>query len=262
MIDLTGRAIADIGAALRLRSVWAALASEDVADSHRRTLFGPLWPLLNYVVFAGTIIVIFGPTTDDKNYAAYVASGLLVWLFISEMLTQSATIFVREENFIKGTTLPVSVYVLRQTLLTALRAGYAVPGAIVLIAANGVTPTAALLSVVPASVLIVLTAPAMAILFGFAGVFFRDFPLLIGHVMRILMFVTPIFWVHGGEGGLRGVLYHWNPLTHYIDIVRSPIVDGVVPALSWAISLSLSGLIFAAALLVLGKFNRQIVFLL
>ena len=75
-----------------------------------------------------------------------------------------------------------------------------------------------------------------------------------------MFFITPVFWTHRGQGGLLGFLYQWNPLTHYIDIVRRPVVEGSVPVNSWTITLLLSTLLCVAALVLLGKFNRQIVF--
>ena len=60
MLELARRGLADIGAALKLRSVWWELAREDVVDSHRRTMLGPVWPLLNYLLFVGTLILILG----------------------------------------------------------------------------------------------------------------------------------------------------------------------------------------------------------
>lgn len=260
MLEFISRGLADIGSALKLSRVSWELASEDVADSHRRTMLGPIWPLLNYLLFVGTLLMIFGNPAGDFNYTAYVASGMLVWLFISETLTTSSSLFRREQGFIKGTVLPISVYVMRQTLVTTLRSLYALLGAVPIILWSGIQITPALLSVVPAVLLLLLTAPAIAMLFGLAGAFFRDFQFVVTNSMRLMMFITPVFWTHGNIGGWRGVLYHWNPLTHYIDIVRRPVIEGVVPMNSWAVTLTGSALLVAAALLLLGKLRRQIVF--
>jgi ABC-type polysaccharide/polyol phosphate export permease len=260
MLQPLQRAIADIGAAFKLKGVWMALASEDIADSHRATLLGRLWPLLNYLLFTGIIIFIFDRTAPGVNFMAYVAAGYLVWQFISETLTQSASLFIREAGFIQGTVLPMSIYVLRQTMRTAIRSAYALIGAVPLILFSGVEINAAMLSIAPAILLLLVTAPAVAILFAFAGVFFRDFQHIVSNSMRLLMFITPIFWVRGDGSGLRGLLYHWNPLTHYIEILRQPVVSGVIPLNSWAIVLECTAGMSVAALLLLGKFNRRIVF--
>ena len=96
MIELARRGLSDLGAALRLRSVWWALASEDVADSHRRTVLGPVWPLLNYLLFVGTLILILGDGGGKAHFTSYVAAGMLVWLFINYKLSMSVSLFARE----------------------------------------------------------------------------------------------------------------------------------------------------------------------
>jgi len=260
MFEYAQRGLSDFSAALKLKGLWWALASEDVLDSHRRTALGPVWPLLNYLLFVATLVLILGRGSGQVNFTAYVASGMLVWLFINETLSMSATLFTREQSLIKGTVLPISTYVLRQTLLVTIRAFYALLGAIPVLLFSGVDFTPAVLSAVPAVLLLLLTAPAVAVLFGLAGAFFRDFQFIVVNAMRLLMFVTPVFWTHAGQGGLRGHLYHWNPLTHYLDIFRRPIVEGVVPMNSWAITLSVTAVLLMMAVVMLGKFQRQIVF--
>jgi ABC-type polysaccharide/polyol phosphate export permease len=260
MIELARRGLSDLGAALRLRSVWWALASEDVADSHRRTVLGPVWPLLNYLLFVGTLILILGDGGGKAHFTSYVAAGMLVWLFINDTLSMSVSLFAREEGFIKGTVLPISLYVLRQTLVIAIRSFYALLGAIPVLLYGGMELTPALLSVVPAIAVLLLTAPAVGVLLGIAAAYFPDLRFMVVNVTRLLMFLTPVFWMPAGAGGWRGALYHWNPLTHYIDIVRQPMIAGTIAWNSWAITLSISALLSVAALVMLGKFNRQIVF--
>jgi ABC-type polysaccharide/polyol phosphate export permease len=260
MLEFIRRGIADIGATLNLSNVWWELASEDIADSHRRTTLGPIWPLLNYLLLVGTLLMIFGNGASSSNFTGYVASGMLVWLFINDTLSMSASLFVREQSFIKGTVLPISLYVMRQTLMITMRSFYALLGTVPILLLSGIHITPALLSVVPAIFLLLLTAPAVAVLFGIVGAFFRDFQFVVTNVMRLMMFITPIFWAPDGIGGWHGFLYHWNPLTHYIDIVRRPVIEGVVPMNSWAIALLISALLSIVALFLLGKFQRQIVF--
>ena len=149
---------------------------------------------------------------------------------------------------------------MRQTLVISIRSFYALLGAVAILLYSGFAVTPALLSVLPAVFVLLLAAPAVAVLFGIAGAFFRDFQFIVVNATRLLMFITPIFWTDPGAGGLLGFLYYWNPLTHYIDIIRMPIVDGTIPMNSWTVALSVTALLLAAALIALGKFNRRIVF--
>lgn len=262
MRELVRNAVEDITAGVRMRNVWMALASEDIGDAHRRTLLGPIWLLINYLLFAGTFMMIFRGRFDVDNYPAYVAVGLLVWLFISETISQSIGLFAREESFIKGTTLPLSVYVMRQCMQSLIRAGYALIGAAGILLATGTTPSLPWIWSVLAVLFILVTAPAVAIVFAVAGAIFPDLQFIISNVMRLGLFLTPIFWWHEGMGGVRASLYHFNPFTHYLTIVRAPILTGEIPVTSWELCLVMSALLWLAAIPLLGRFRKQIVFLL
>lgn len=260
MIELARRGVADLQAALKLKGVWWALASEDIVDAHRRTMLGPVWPLLNYLLFVGTLVLILGNRSSSTNFTAYVASGMLVWLFINDVLSMSVTLFTREAGFIKGTILPTSVYVLRQCMVITIRSFYAMIGAVPLLLFAGIKFTPALLTVPPAVLLLLLSAPAVTILLAIAGTYLPDLRFIMANVTRLLMFVTPVFWFRHDMGGMLSFLYHWNPLTHYIEIFRKPVVEGLVPVNSWLVVLPLSACLLAASLLMLGKFYRKIVF--
>jgi ABC-type polysaccharide/polyol phosphate export permease len=47
--------------------------------------------------------------------------------------------------------------------------------------------------------------------------------------MRLMLFVTPIFWIVAQRTGLRASLADINPLYHLITIVREPLM-GTLPA--------------------------------
>jgi lipopolysaccharide transport system permease protein len=259
MLALIDGALADIRTGLRMRRVWMALAQEDIGDSHKRTRLGPIWLLLNYLLFVITLLFIFGE--PRSNYPIYVAFGLLAWNFISETVMQSVQLFFTEQAFIKGTVLPLFVYVMRQTMRTTIRAGYGLIGAIMIIVFFGHPPASAWLYALPAAVLLILTAPAVSIILAILGTLMPDVNFFIMNFMRLAFFLTPVFW-YPAKNDFRQALYDWNPMTHYIDIFRNPIVDGVVPVHSWQVTLAASILLWVVAVLLLGVYRRKIVFLL
>lgn len=262
MIETFRSAWLDLREAFRRRSVWIALAKEDVGDQHRRTALGPLWLLINYLAFAGTFIFVFDAGGNTGNYPAYVATGLLVWFYIMETISQSVVLFWREESFIKGTTLPLSVYVMRLAMQSIIRAGYALAGCLAILALSGAAVTLAWAWSVLGILLILATVPAVILLFAFLGAFFPDSQFIVANLMRVGMFLTPVFWTYTGEGGFRGAFYYWNPFTYFLEIVRIPILSGDVPARSFLVCLAMSLVVWAIALILLGRYRRQVVFVL
>lgn len=255
-------AVQDMTAGLRMRGIWTALAAEDIGDAHRRTLLGPLWLLLNFLLFAGTFVIVFGRGQTVGNYGAYVAIGLLVWLFISETISQSVNLFVREESFVKGTDLPISVYVMRQCTQSVIRTSYAAIGALGILLFSGTYPALPWLWSLAGVAWLLVTAPAVVVLFAVAGVILPDLQFVVSNLMRLGLFLTPIFWSHEGGSGIRTAFYHVNPFTHYLAIVRAPILDGELPVAAWGICLAISVILWLIAIPVLGKYRKQIVFLL
>lgn len=258
MLTTLASALDDLGAGLRQRRVWVALASEDIGDQHRRTTLGPLWLLINYLAFAGTFIFIFNHGSIGDTYGAYVATGLLVWFFLMEIISGSITLFVREEGFIKGTNLPLSVYVFRDTLQSVIRNGYALAGCVALLLFGGIAITTTWLWSGAGLLLILAAAPSFIIVCAFLGVFFPDAQFIVSNLMRVGMFITPVFWAPGNGGGIQEAFYRYNPFTYFLEIVRDPILTGEPNLRAFGYCLIVTAVMWVIALLFLGKFRRQV----
>jgi lipopolysaccharide transport system permease protein len=256
-------ALADVRAGLAMHRVWLALAQEDIGDQHRRTTLGPLWLLVNYLCFAGTFIFVFHRGASPiHNYPAYVAPGLLVWFYMMEVINNGIALFVREEGFIKGTTLPLTVYVMRMTMQSMIRTGYALLGCVFVLWASGIMMTPLWLWSALVLLVIALITPAVVTVFAFLGAFFPDCQYIVTNVMRVGMFLTPVFWVYDHAGGIQHLFYYWNPFTYFLAIVREPIVSGTMPAEPLLVCAAIGLAFWALALVLLGRFRRDVAFLL
>lgn len=262
MLAVAQSALSDIRSGLRLRRVWIAFAGEDIGDQHKNTILGPLWLLLNYLAFAGVFIFIFNISDGTPNYAAHVATGLLVWFYIMETLNLSVSLFVREASFIKGTTLPLTVYVMRLAMQSAIRAAYASIGCLAILALSGTPLTAAWAWTLVGIALILVTTPAAITIFAFLGAYFPDSQFIVANIMRVGMFLTPVFWSYDGSNGIRHIFYWWNPFTYFLDVVRVPIVSGEFPAYPLAVCATICIVAWAFAIALLGRYRKQVVFML
>jgi lipopolysaccharide transport system permease protein len=263
MLNCLRQAIGDMRSSIRLHAVWMALAHENIGDQHRRTFLGPIWIVFNYLAFVGTFVFIFQRgDSGTLGYGAYVAISLLVWLFLTDTITQSVSLFVREESFIKGTVLPLSVYVLRLATQLAIRASYALVGCISILIVTGTSPSLAWIWSALALLLILAITPATIILFAFLGAYVPDSQFIVANLMRIGMFITPVFWEYEDSHGIRHIFYHYNPLTYFLEIVRVPILLGTPPAHAFLICTLIGLSIWCFALLTLGRYRKRLVFVL
>ena len=255
-------AIADVRDGLRLHEVWRTLASEDIGDQHKRSTLGPLWLVINYCVFISIFLFLFQRGAGIPHFATYMALGLWVWFAVSEAVSYGVSLFVREESFIKGTRLPLTVYVLRMVMQIGLRMCYTFFAAAIIVLWSGPALTTTALASVVGLALIFAVMPAAAIIFGFLGAYFPDSQYIVGNLMRIGMFVTPVFWFPEMRGGIRHAVYKYNPFTYFLEIVRMPIFDGVVPFGALGLCAVIGVVLWVLALFLLGRLKRNLVFVL
>lgn len=252
-------ALGDLGEALRRYRLWWSLALEDIRQAYRQTVFGVIWAILSYVIFATAIILAFTGGKPAPDFAGYIIVGLITWNYISSVILESSTVFIGAESFIKGIRLPLTLHVLRCVARIGVTTFYAAIGAAGLLLVFRAPVHLEGLAAIPAILFLVLTAVAVQIIFGTLCSYSRDFKYIIENLMRPVFFVTPIFWV-GPVGSVQEIMERYNPFTHYIQIVRAPIIYGTVPQGSWLICLAISTVLWVTAILVLRKFRSQIVF--
>jgi ABC-type polysaccharide/polyol phosphate export permease len=245
---------------LRFWRLWVALAKEDLGIRHRGTLLGPVWILVNYVLLAGTFILLFHNGTNKEIYVAHALIGLLVWQFIADVMNTGSSLFHRNRSYISGSKLPISFYIYNSLTQSVLRLFYAFIGCVVLLVLFGSTTVSGIPAAFGSFLILLLIAPAAIIVFAFMGAYFPDSRFAITNFTRIAMFLTPVFWMHDGAHGVRALLYFWNPFTHFVEIVRLPLMYGTYPWQSLLICLAIGCIAWIIAALMFMRLRRHVVF--
>jgi ABC-type polysaccharide/polyol phosphate export permease len=101
----------------------------------------------------------------------------------------------------------------------------------------------------------------VALLVGAVCVRYRDVQQFLVSVIQICMFVTPVFWPEDLLQGTRRFLFvELNPLYHFINVVRAPLL-GQVPALSsYVVVIFITAIGWAATYAFLSRFRKRIAF--
>ena len=94
-------------------------------------------------------------------------------------------------------------------------------------------------------------------LLGIVGTRFRDIPPLIGNLVQILMFVTPVFWLPGQLGGGHRVITY-NFMYHLIEVMRAPMLGTRPAVLSYAVTIVGAVVGWLIAFAVYARFRRRI----
>ena len=92
----TLKALDDIVAGLFKFEFWAWMGWLDVKHRYRRTVLGPFWNSATLMVYT-VVVGIVGAGLFNQNihqYLPYLASGMIVWTLVSNMILESCTLFV------------------------------------------------------------------------------------------------------------------------------------------------------------------------
>lgn len=270
-------ALADMANGLARWRLWLALAWEDIRTSYKRSVFGVMWITLSFAMFVGVKLAIFIPIfkgVDPGEFSAYLAIGFFVWQFLSMTVTTAPQVFTSSENWIKNDPLPLSLYVYRaitRHMFSFALTAIVVAAALAILTATGhadpppgeepkwgVTWTAWL--VIPATAAFVLNALWVKLFFGVVCTRYRDIGHLIQAVMRVMFFLSPIFWMPQQMGEQVMAILWWNPLAHFIWILRTPLMYGDPAIESWIFVGVVTLVGWCLAFAAFALYRRRIVF--
>jgi ABC-type polysaccharide/polyol phosphate export permease len=99
----------------------------------------------------------------------------------------------------------------------------------------------------------------LGILLGLLCTRFRDVSQIVGSLIQIMFFLTPIMWKVEMLGRFQWTAM-WNPLYHFLEIVRGPLVGNALNTSSWMAVLGITVAGFAIAIVTFGQFRNRIAY--
>lgn len=246
---------------LRRFSLWNRLAWTDLQRLYRRSLFGLLWLALSFGMFVAAKIFVFGSiaTVDPAEFSIWLTIGFWLWMYISGATIEACNSFVAARSWILGTSLPLSVHVYEMVVKSVIRFAFVLPVIGLILFVLRWTPSLDWLWFVPGFFVFILNTVWAGFLLGTLSARYRDLIHFVTALMRVFFFLTPILYMPQQLGENAKYLVY-NPFTHYLAIIRDPIMGYGVPVLSWIVvgAITLGGSLLA--LLVYQKAGRSVAF--
>ena len=228
--------------ALKRSESWTIMAWGELAARYGRTLIGAAWNMVIFGAFCIVIITLFGSLQPDLDFefGPYVVIGFLVFTLLSSILTDATGVYITNQGWMKGMLLPYGFYIYKGLMRNLIIFGYNLIAAIlILVFYYDFQPNTAQLYILAAIPIYLINGITANILLGAICVRYRDIVQIVGIFTRFSLFITPIMWT-ADRGGIRGLFAQYNPLTHFIEIVREPILHGTVPQQSWMIVMTVT----------------------
>ena len=90
-------ALNDFFSILKKVNLWAFLGYFDLKLKYRRAFLGPWWVVIGMAISAGLMCMLWSTifNLDWKEYLSYLFSGFIIWIYISNQISESPEIFLK-----------------------------------------------------------------------------------------------------------------------------------------------------------------------
>lgn len=246
----------DLKDTFRLAPLVWTLSLFDIRLRYRGSLLGPFWLTLSTGVMIGAIGIVYSQLfgQDMSKYLPFLAVSLVLWGFISTITAEGATCLTSSETMIRSMRMPHTLHAARVVVRNLLVLAHNLIAIVVVFLLFPQHLSWPVLSLPAALLLWAVDCMAVAVLLGVIGARFRDVPPIVGSIMQIAFYVTPIIWgpdmlIRRGVG-IGRALIDFNPFYGLLEIIRGPLLGLPFDNLAWINALSYSVvLIIAASLL-------------
>ena len=105
----------DIILGFKKKEFWIYHGLNDIKRNYRRKFLGQLWITLNSYLFILGIYLVFSNSLADNydNYLIYLSIGYILWIYISNCISSSTSLFLHAKSFLLNKYWPLSTFVLR-----------------------------------------------------------------------------------------------------------------------------------------------------
>jgi ABC-type polysaccharide/polyol phosphate export permease len=238
----------------RRREFAVELSRTNLRAQHFDTAFGQLWLILNPILLGFVYFLLVDILHHHKNanqFFAHLLSGLFLYYFLQQSLTQGVKSVVTGGKLILNSAFPRALLPLASVRTAFLRF---LPTMLIYIPVHAITgrPITWQLLWVPVIILVlVFLATGLTMILAAGQVYFRDLDNFLPYVLRIWLYTTPILY-YAREVPER---YRWvldaNPIGKLFTAWSDVLIEGIAPTYrgialgaAWGIGLFIVGFLF------------------
>ncbi len=234
----------------------------DIKLRYRGSVLGPFWLTLSTGVMVLAMSVLYSQLfrMNLHDYMPFLALSLVLWNAISGIISDACVCFTAAEGTIRAMRMPFTVYAERVLVSNALVLAHNVVVIICVMAYFDVWPGVAGLACLPGIALWVVDGMAACFLLGAICARFRDIPPIVGSIMQIAFFLTPIIWREDLIGPLARHLLVLNPFYMLLAVVREPLLNHVPAWPIWVAAVGWSAVLCGASWLLFARARGRLAF--
>ena len=261
---------------IQLKEVWKyrdllwLFVKRDFSAQYKQTILGPLWHFIQPIFTTIVFLLVFGKIanipTDGIQPVLFYMSGISIWNYFSACLTATSNTFVANAGifgkvYFPRLVIPLSTvmsnivkFAIQFVLLLAVMSWYGIK--------TGHFHFGTSWLLIP--LLVIMMAGiglGLGIIISSLTTKYRDFNVLIGFAVQLLMYATPVAYPMSYlKGKSFAAWIAWNPLTPIVEAFRFALFGtGNINTMALVYSAGVIAVLLFVGLLVFSKVERTFI---
>ncbi len=251
----------DVGEFWAYRELLWVLVLRDVKVRYKQTVLGVLWVILRPLASMVLFTLVFGKLaripSDGAPYAVFVFAALVPWTFFSGAVAASGNSLVGSSGLIGKIYFPRLIIPVAAVGSGLVDLAVSTVFLLAIMPAFGVPLSPALLAAPALVAAVLLLALGVGTLFSALAVTYRDFASILGFVLQIWMYATPVIYPSSLIPEAWRWVLHANPMAALIEGFRSAFLGRPFDLPALGVSFALSAAVFAVGVAYFEKTERR-----
>jgi lipopolysaccharide transport system permease protein len=216
---------------VHMRDVLRALVSRDFKLRYKRSFLGIAWSLMVPLAQLVVMYIVFQEVIPIQipHFTVFLFTGILPWTWFQTSLLSASGTFVDSRELVKQVGFPVAVLPTISVFSQLIHFMLALPILAAFLIADGSHFTIALVALPLVIAIQFLLTVSLAYVFATIQVTFRDIQHLLGIVLFLMFYLTPIFYEVSNVPAKYKIIYQLNPMVPLLNAYRSIFIAGQFP---------------------------------
>lgn len=220
------------------RTLIGQFVRREVLGRYRGSFLGLGWSVLTPLAMLGIYTLVFrhvfkarwpGMADGDLTFALNLFAGLIVFSWASEFIIRAPRLVTEQPNLVTKVVFPLHILPWVNLLTSTFHALLALGVWLVACVLAGMPLGLSWLSVPLALLALAPVLLGLGWILASLGVFFRDLAELVGPIMSMMLFLTPVFFPIKALPAFLQAWLVFNPLALPIEALRTGVLLGQWP---------------------------------
>jgi ABC-type polysaccharide/polyol phosphate export permease len=224
---------------------------------HKNSYLGFFWwlldPLLQIFIYFFVVVIIFH-RAKGADYGIYLAIGLIVWRWLASSIQTAVRSISSQSSIITQVYLPKATFPICTVVSQMVNFGFGMAVIALCLIFFHVRPGMANLwlpFIIGVQFLFML---AISLAVAFASIFIRDIEMIMGHVLRLWFYGTPVIWYADMMPESAKWVLALNPMACFLSGYRNVIIHNSPPDYIYILGIACISSILI--ILLLSTYNR------